>query len=174
VSTIHGVVCSGKYNHATCTIHHILTGRSRVSVRIPPLLDIVLTLLQRTRQPSATARASLCEESLELVDKDNGRGVHLGSFERQDDHLFARADRRSYDITATERYKGATNRRRVSRTEKPCHSFCKKRLACSRRTVLKDTRLLALERFYLNDSDQGSLVVDRAAPSSLNSFVDMD
>ena len=77
-------------------------------------------------------------------------------------------------ITATERYKGATNRRRVSRTEKPCHSFCKKRLACSRRTVLKDTRLLALERFYLNDSNQGSLVVDRAAPSSLNSFVDMD
>ena len=44
VSTIHGVVCSGKYNHATCTIHHILTGRSRVSVRIPPLLDIVHTL----------------------------------------------------------------------------------------------------------------------------------
>jgi len=37
-------VYSGKYDHATCTIHHILTRRSRVSVRIPPLLDIVHTL----------------------------------------------------------------------------------------------------------------------------------
>jgi hypothetical protein len=54
--------------------------------------------------------------------------------------------------------------------EKPCHSFCKKRLACSGRTVQKDTLLLlALQRFQLNDSDQGGLAVYRAAPSSLSS-----